>query len=261
MKAVGLLVLAFGLTGCANYFMRKSCESINWYQHGFDLAMKGQRISNDDKVLACRKAEADVKEGQLDQGFKAGMSQYCRPEIVHQTGKNGENFNLDLCDPGQGRILLAKHREGVKEFCAQDNGFQVGASGKVYNKICPPEMEKAFLKEYNRGRKKYLQAMVSESMAKSHDLDRQASEKDQQVRNLQYQMSLIPSPSTIVHRNTSPSGYVTQSSSTEDPHAEKRRNIEWELSRRNNEAQDLRNKQKEVREDLYKYQRELTTLE
>lgn len=253
--------MAFSFTGCANYFMRKSCESINWYQHGFDLAMKGQRISNDDKVLSCRKAEANMSEAQLDVGFKAGMSQYCRPEIVLQTGKKGENFNLDLCDPGQGRILLAKHREGVKEFCAQDNGYQVGASGKVYNKICPPEMEKAFLKEYNRGRKKYLQAMVSESMAKSHDLDRQVSEKDQQVRNLQYQMSLIPAPATLIQRNTSPTGQVTTSTSTEDAYANKRRDIEWDLSRKNNEAQDLRNKQKEVREDLYKYQRELTTLE
>lgn len=261
MKVLSLVVLLLSLTGCANYFMRKTCDAINWYQHGHDIAMRGQRISNDDQVIACRKAEADVKESQLDQGFKAGMAQYCRPEIVLQTGKKGENFNLDLCDPGQGRILLAKHREGVKEFCAQDNGYQVGASGKAYNKICPPEMEKAFLKEYNRGRKKYLQAMVTESMAKSNELDRQVSDKDQQVRNLQYQMSLIPSPATIIHRNTSPSGHVSQTSSTEDSYAEKRRNIEWELNRRNSEADELRRKQREVREDLYKYQRELTTLE
>lgn len=256
-----LLIVALDLMGCSNYFLRKSCESVNWYQHGFDLAMKGVRVSNDDKVVQCRKAEAEMSESQLDQGFKAGMAQYCRPDIVFQTGKKGENLNLDLCDPGPARILSAKHKDGVKEFCEADNGFSVGSSGKIYSKICPPEMEKAFLKEYNRGRKKYLQAMISETMSKSQDLDRSVIDKEQQVRNTQYQISLIPGPTKIVQRTTSPTGFTTEQTAVDDAFADRRRNLEWELGRQKQEADTLRTQQKQAREKIYEYQRELTTLD
>ncbi len=258
-----LLVFAFVLftTGCANYFLRKSCEKINWYQHGFNLAMKGQRLSNDDMVTNCRKVDAEISEAKLDQGFKAGMSQYCLPEIVLQTGKKGENFNLDLCDPGQGRILLAKHHDGVREFCQGDNGFQVGASGRVYNKICPADQEKAFLKEYSRGRKKYLQAMLAESLAKTQEMDRDLTEKDRELRNLQYRRSLIPGPTQVIQHHTSPSGQTSTSTSTDDSHKMERDRAASDIGRKNQEIESVRNEQKQVREKTYEYQRELTTMD
>lgn len=256
-----MLGLCGGLIGCANYFLRKSCNAINWYQHGYDLAMKGQRPSNDDTLNNCRKAEAEIGEAKLDQGFKAGMAQYCRPEIVFQTGKKGENFNLDLCDPGQGRVLLAEHRKGVKEFCQADNGFGVGSSGRVYNKICPPEMEKAFLKEFNRGRKKYLQTMVTENMSRTQDLDRDISSKDQELRNLQYRLSVTPGPTKVVHSNTNAQGYTSTSTSTDDRYADQRRDIESSISNTNYQIRSLREKQEEIRAKTYEYQRELSTLD
>ena len=78
-KILFLLSFLF-LTSCANFFIRQECEKINWYQYGQDIAMRGDRVSNDDMVNKCRKAEAEMSESKLDQGFKAGMSRYCQPE-------------------------------------------------------------------------------------------------------------------------------------------------------------------------------------
>lgn len=256
-----MLGLSGGLSGCANYFMRKSCNAINWYQHGFDLAMKGQRPSNDETLNNCRKAEAEISESKLDQGFKAGMAQYCRPEIVFQTGKKGENFNLDLCDPGQGRQLLAEHRKGVKEFCQADNGFAVGSSGRTYNKICPPDLEKSFLKEFNRGRKKYLQNMIAENASRTQDLDREISNSDQELRNLQYRLAVTPGPTKVIQSNTDAQGFTTTSTSTDDRYASERRNLESNISSKNHEIKSLREKQNDLRSKTYEYQRELSTLD
>lgn len=253
-------VAAVNLMGCSSYFKRKECEAKNWYQYGFDLAMKGQRINNDDFVMECRKAEAEIQESQLDTGFKAGMSNYCKSEVVFQTGRSGEFLNLDLCDPGQSRSLRARHAEGVKGFCDARNAYQVGASGKVYNKICPPELEKAFVPEYQRGRKRYLQAMISETQGKTNDLERRTRESERETRNLQMQLAMIPPPQQVINRTVTPQG-LTETTSTNDPYQDKRRRITDNIRLSENQSRELQTQRTSLQDELYEYQRELQTLE
>lgn len=248
------------LAGCASYFKRKECEAKNWYQYGYDLAMKGTRISNDNFVAECRKAEAEFSEAELDRGFKAGMSNYCKPDVVFQTGRGGDPINLDLCDPGQARVLRARHAEGVRAFCEPKNAYNVGASGRTYNKICPADLEKGFMPEYNRGRKKYLSAMVQETQGKVSDLDRRMNEKDREMRNLQTQLALIPPPQTVVNRTITPAGMV-EKKETSDPYQDRRERVTNELRRSESEVRELQAQQQSLREELYKYSRELQTIE
>jgi len=262
-SALSLLVVSIalvGLAGCASYFKRKECEAKNWYQYGFDLAMKGQRISNDTFVMECRKAEAKFSESELDKGFKAGMSNYCKPDVVFQTGRSGENLNLDLCDPGQAKFLRARHGEGIKAFCQPKSAYEVGASGRVYNKICPADLEKTFMPEYQRGRKKYLSAMVQETQGKVTDLDRRMNEKDRELRTLQMQMAMIPPPQQIINRTVTPTG-VVEKKETSDPYLEKRERVTQDLRRTESDVRELQSQQQSLREEMYKYSRELQTME
>lgn len=41
--------------------------------------------------------------------------------------------------------------EGARVYCHPSNGFKLGRSGKNYNYICDPDLEAAFLAEYDRG--------------------------------------------------------------------------------------------------------------
>ncbi|MBX3018815.1 MAG: DUF2799 domain-containing protein [Bdellovibrionaceae bacterium] len=260
LTLVAAATLTLLLAGCASYFKRKECEAKNWYQYGYDLAMKGQRINNDNFVGECRKAEAEFSEADLDRGFKAGMSNYCKPEVVTQTGRSGEHINLDLCDPGQARMLRARHTEGVRLFCDPKNGYNVGTTGRVYNKICPAELEKAFLPEFNRGRKKYLSAMVAETQGKVADLDRRVNDKDREMRNFQTQLALIPPPQTVVNRTVTPAGMV-EKKETSDPYEQRRENVQQNLRRTESEVRELQSQQQTLRDELYKYSRELQTIE
>ena len=167
------------LISCTSYFVRKDCEKKNWYQIGYDAALRGDRISNDDTVNTCRKVDAEISESQLDVGFKAGMSRYCQPDGVFQTGKNGDLFNTDFCEPGQLSMLRQKHHDGLKAFCT--DGMTAGLSGKKYKNVCETNLEKGFLPEYRKGRKKYLQGMIQNTEVKVRDslveLDRLSFEK------------------------------------------------------------------------------------
>lgn len=175
MKKVILFCALLSLTGCASYFKRKSCEQINWFEHGKKVAMRGEWLNSDATVQECRKVEADIQESQLDQGFKSGMGKYCSNDQAYQTGKGGDFFSRDLCEGPQINVLLNQHKKGVKDYCAKSNGQQAGASGKKYQNICPKELEASFLVEYRKGRKRYVQTMIESRQGEIRDNDSKIS--------------------------------------------------------------------------------------
>jgi hypothetical protein len=47
----------------------------------------------------------------------------------------------------------AGHADGVRVYCRESNGFSVGHSGATYQGVCPADLERAFIAEYNAGRR------------------------------------------------------------------------------------------------------------
>jgi len=47
----------------------------------------------------------------------------------------------------------AGHADGVQVYCRESNGFAVGHSGASYQGVCPADLERAFVAEYNAGRR------------------------------------------------------------------------------------------------------------
>lgn len=177
-----LLFLIVNLVGCASYFKRKSCESTNWFEYGQNVALEGRRLTGDQFISECYQADADVAESALDRGFKSGLEKYCQPETVFQIGKNGNFFSPEMCTGLNVNALQVKHRAGVIEYCQKSNGYSAGSKGKAYNKICPAELEVAFLPEFNRGRKKYLGVLVSENQKVIHRLNHEISSMQNDLR-------------------------------------------------------------------------------
>lgn len=181
MKYLILLLVLF-VVGCASYFKRKDCESTNWFDYGQKVAMEGRRLSGDQFISECYNAEADVAESDLDRGFKSGMEKYCQPETVYITGRNGNFFSTEMCT-GQGlNTLQAKHKAGVLEYCQRSNGYAAGSKGKPYNKICPASLEAAFIPEFNRGRKKYIVAILSDNNQEINRLENQITRTQVDLR-------------------------------------------------------------------------------
>jgi len=181
MRIVLLGLLLLNLTACASYLKRKSCESINWFEHGKQVALRGEWLNSDKTLNECRKVDADIQESQLDLGFKNGMQKYCTGPNAYWTGKNGDFFSRDLCEGPQIQTLLQEHKKGVRDYCDKTNGQTAGSSGKKYQNICPKELEVAFLPEYRKGRKKYVQAMITNRESDLRDLDIRLQTKRMQL--------------------------------------------------------------------------------
>jgi hypothetical protein len=187
MKAVLLLLLGLNLVSCASYFTRKNCEATNWFEYGKNVALEGRRLSGDAFIQQCYKADGDVAESEVDRGWKSGAEIYCQPETAYATGRNGNFFSRDFCAPQGMAVLLKRHGEGVVAYCQKSNGYAAGATGRVYNKICPGSLEAAFMPEFNRGRKKFLQTEVSENEREISEIDRENSRLTTNLRLAQLQ--------------------------------------------------------------------------
>lgn len=215
MKRILLIALTVNLSACASYFKRKECESINWFEHGKKVALRGDWLNADQTVNECRKAEADIQESQLDLGFKNGMQKYCSGPHAYLVGKNGDFYSRDLCEGPQISVLMTEHKKGVADYCAKSNGFNAGTSGKKYLNICPKELESTFLPEYRKGRKKYIQAMIETTQADIHQLDSRLSSLNSELgfsnirlTQLQSEQSLVETQKNLTPVQSSQRNYL-----------------------------------------------------
>lgn len=181
MKWALLVLLSLNLFSCASYFKRQTCESTNWFDYGQKVALEGRRLTGDAFIVECQKADADISESALDQGFKAGMEIYCTPEGIYKVGREGNFFNTEMCAGNGLNTLKARHNAGVLEYCQKANGYSAGTVGNPYNKICPTSLERDFLPEFNRGRLKYINTMISQNQTQISELERKAATAQSQL--------------------------------------------------------------------------------
>ena len=243
LKITGVLLLTFIYSSCTSYFVRKECEQMNWYQTGFDIALRGDRISNDEKVSKCRKVEAEISESQLDTGFKAGMNRYCMPDTVYQTGKSGELFNAEFCDSSNMSLLQKKHTEGNRAYCS--DGYTAGISGKKYKNVCQADMETTFMPTYRTGRKKFLDGKIQVADAKKRELTLELDKLSYEKRILDSRRGVLP-----IIQSCQPDPYVSERSNLDS----RLRSVDSDISSKDYQRRTL---DKEISE----YQAEALTLQ
>lgn len=256
-----LITLALMLTSCATYWTRKDCEKTNWFQYGQSVAMQGRRLTGDAKITACNQAEANIDEVALDRGFKTGMATYCQPDTVFQTGKRGEFFNVDMCDGEQPRFLQKKHAEGVAAYCAKSNGHAAGAKGARYNGICPKNLEEAFMAEFNRGRKTYLNAWINNNENRIDEIEGQIRRLDSDRMSIVTQLAIMPSANTVVRetkydpvtRSTREETRIDENEKTKRRREDLKSNLdskERDINSKRDEQDKLREANREMRTEL-----------
>ena len=253
LKFTILFSISLLLCSCASYFTRKDCESKNWFDYGYQIAMSGKRLNSDTYLNDCRKVEAEIQESQLDLGFKSGMSNYCKPEIVYASGKKGQFFNSELCDPGQVKMLTAKHNDGVQAFCEPSSGFNFGSAGGNYNQICPKEKEEAFMKEYRKGRKKYLTASISENQNRIQKINSDINLSSLRKSNLEGELKVVEAIQLV---RPTPAN-ANQSDPTED----KKRDLKSKINQSDNEIRSFNNNKTRLQESIYSMEKEILTLD
>ena len=190
MKKIILLAVSLVLSSCTNFWIRQECKDYNWYQLGYDAAMRGERASNDAKIMRCRSAEAEMSESQIDTGFKAGMARYCQPDTAYQIGKQGETLNYDFCDSNILGTMKRRFQEGNTAYCK--DGYTAGQTGIKYKNVCSAELEKIFMPEYKKGRKKFLLGKIEAAEIERREVNLELDRVSYEKRIVDQRLSILP---------------------------------------------------------------------
>lgn len=249
LKSFLVLVFVSSNLGCASYFLRKQCEETNWFQHGQNVAMSGRRLDADDFIRQCQKVEAKMSFSEVDNGFKAGMGKYCTQENIFAVAKSGKKFSFDMCDGESQAKMRGKYQEGLRAFCTPQSGYRYGASGEIYQEVCPPNLESDFLTEYRKGRKVYLTAAAQE---KEKEFQRLAGD----LRTLENQRQSVSVQQTIY---LSSIGFRRQAD-LNNAQRDQLQHYENQISSINGQISQLRRKQESLTEQIEKMRTEAATL-
>lgn len=200
MKNIILITILASLASCATYMKKKECEKSNWFEQGERVALSGNWLKSDEFVASCRKAEAEISETQLDQGFKSGREKYCHIENVKMLGRKGKNFSKALCDGPGLSSAMKSYQQGVAHYCTAANGLIVGQSGETYTQVCPQDLEPSFMVEYKKGRLSFLQERIHVEESELTKLQAQIETQKVRISNLQTQESSLDAQ--ITNNNT-----------------------------------------------------------
>jgi hypothetical protein len=248
MKSKILFVVASAvlLSSCASELKRR-CKATHWFEYGESVALAGKRLSADNFAAQCKKEDVEVDESQLDVGFKAGMGRYCTADGATETGRKGDIFNDDLCDPASASSLRKDYQKGVTAYCRPENGYEQGALGKTYKNVCPEELETSFLKQFKRGKRVYLAGIIAAKEIEIQEAQNVASEASHSESRLRGQLTgLIAAQSIAMARNPSPEMVNTlnsERSSLESriySESSRKREKESAIQRLRNEISELR---------------------
>lgn len=252
MKMILLIYSFIVLTSCASA-LKKKCENTNWHEYAHSVAMRGDRLDQDQFINNCRKEEVEINSATLDKGFKSGMKDYCRPQTAYDIGKNGGKLNKDFCDSNEFSVMIKKYQEGLNYYCSVDHSFELGASGKIYTGICSPENEKAWMPGYKKGRKQFLQLSIEQNKSKISQYDRELQLVNNELNRLTFQLSVLPKPEERYN-------YTTKKFEVEDAYEFQRQNLNREIQDANFRLRSQQKEKSEVIEETHQLEKELITL-
>lgn len=154
IQVLTIVIMLGGLLSCAT-LSKDECRTADWRTIGFGDGARGYTSS---RVSAHREACAEY-------GITPNLQQY-----------------------------LAGHKDGVRNYCVPNQGFDLGRRGTSYNGVCPADLEKAFLASYRKGQQVY--ELEQEIRQLERDRNAVIDEHDNMIAEIEENERLIVSDNT-----------------------------------------------------------------
>ncbi len=149
-----IAILSSILVGCISFGMtEKKCQELNAYNYGHLTALHKlhSNFFNKHKETCAQKYQITLNQAEYDKGYK----------------------------------------QGIKELCTRQGGYDLGLHGTAYRKICSKKSEPEFLTGYKEGRIKYLEAEVARLSTQVILQSTQISSQADEIQRVQSQVNDI----------------------------------------------------------------------
>ncbi|MGD8662879.1 MAG: DUF2799 domain-containing protein [Desulfobacterales bacterium] len=143
IKKILSLLFTGCLLGCASTLTRHECLEADWYEIGL----------------------IDGSEGEPRAKFQEHAENCLKYDV--QVGREAYYRGRD---------------QGLRVYCTQDRGFDLGRLGERYNPICPQDLEADFLAGYTKGQGQY------DSESKITTLEQRLQRLETQIKSKKKQL-------------------------------------------------------------------------
>ena len=115
LLAIGISILVC-LSGCATKPVNASCQTLDWYELGRRDGTNGKRNANfNQHSMSCEGQTLSLYKSHYTSGRNAGLISYCSAFSGWNTGRAGQSYNK-VCPKQLERIFLRNYKVGLKVF-------------------------------------------------------------------------------------------------------------------------------------------------
>jgi hypothetical protein len=183
-KTIGTIVviaIMLILTGCATV-SKEDCLVTDWFEVGRMDGMQGMpRTAFAGRAKACLERGVSADRQAYYRGHDEGLKYYCTEQKGFEMGQQGIPYK-SVCPLQLEQDFRAGYQKGIHLFCSEQNGFELGHQGQAYRHICPPEFEQDFRAGYENGRALYqYESKISSLQKQLNTVERKIDKKEKDL--------------------------------------------------------------------------------
>jgi hypothetical protein len=169
------------LTGCATV-SKEDCLVTDWFEVGRMDGMQGTpRTAFQNRAKPCLEYGINADRQAYYQGHDQGLKYYCTEQKGFELGIKGHPYK-SVCPLQLEKNFKAGYHNGIQSFCSEENGFALGSRGQAYRYICPPELESDFRAGYLKGKEVYqYESKIASLQRRLKKLERKISKKEEEL--------------------------------------------------------------------------------
>ena len=178
---ISVLAVIIFLTGCASV-SKEDCLVTDWFEIGRMDGMQGKpRTVFQNRAKPCLEHGISADRQAYYRGHDEGLRHYCTEQRGFELGRQGLAYR-SVCPIDLEKGFRAGYQNGMRLYCSEDNGFALGRRGQPYRYVCPPEFEPDFRAGYQRGKEVYqYESKIAALQRRLKRIERKIEKKEGQL--------------------------------------------------------------------------------
>ncbi len=178
MGIISLMAILLMVAGCASV-SKEDCLLTDWYEVGRMDGRQGKsRIAFQGRAKACLEHGINADRQAYYKGHDLGLKYYCTEQKGFELGQKGLPYN-SVCPLQLEPDFRAGYDKGMQSFCSEPKGFDLGHQGKAYRYVCPPEFEPEFRAGWEKGRALYeYESEIASLQRQLTNIERKINKKE-----------------------------------------------------------------------------------
>ena len=175
------LTILLILVGCATV-SKEDCLVTDWFETGRMDGMYGKpRTAFHDRAKSCLVHGIKADRQAYYQGHDIGLKSYCTEPKGFELGRQGLAYQ-SICPLQIEEDFRTGYDNGIRLYCSQKNGYELGRQGRTFRNVCPPELEMNFRTGYIKGKEIYQHEVKINSLQRRlKKIERKINEKEKEL--------------------------------------------------------------------------------